>query len=330
MHHRHYIAIKDPETLQVEQDDIPGPAAGEVLIDVAYAGINRADVLQRLGLYPAPEDASPIMGLEVSGTVAAVGPDVTDWAPGDRVCALTHGGGYASCAIARADHCLAVPDGYDLAAAAALPEALLTSWHNIFERGGLRAGETLLVQGGASGIGTIAVQMAAARDAHVIATAGTEEKCELVRSLGAAFVANYRDGDFVAQLTEAGYAGRIDVILDMAGGDFEQHHINLAAIDGRIVCIGVMRGMESTINLAALFMKRLVLTGSTLRAMPHGEKAASFSAIREEVMPLVNGGQIRPQVHAVVPLARALEGHQLMLSGQHSGKIVLQCSGTQT
>ena len=185
----------------------------------------------------------------------------------------------------------------------------------------------MLVQGGASGIGTIAVQMAAARDAHVVATAGTDEKCAAVRALGAAFVANYRDGDFVAQLTEAGYAGRIDVILDMAGGDFAQHHINLAAVDGRIVCIGVMRGVESTINLAALFMKRLVLTGSTLRGMPPAEKAASFAAIREEVIPRVTSGQITPQIHAVLPLARALEGHQLMLSGQHTGKIVLQCQG---
>ncbi len=329
MQQRHYIAIDDPETLSLQSDTPPDPGPGEVLIDVSFAGINRADVLQRLGLYPPPEDASPIMGLEVAGIIRSVGEGVVDWQPGDRVCALTHGGGYASVAIARADHCLPVPESLSLEAAAALPEALLTSWHNVFERGGLQAGETLLVQGGASGIGTIAVQMAVARGARVVATAGSAEKCARVQALGAEFVANYREGDFDAALVNAGYGGAINVILDMAGGDFAQHHINLAALNGRIVCIGVMRGMETTINLAALFMKRLVLTGSTLRAMPHTEKAASFRAIHEQIMPLVASHQIEPVIHAVLPLTDALGAQQLMMSGAHTGKIILDCQRVQ-
>jgi putative PIG3 family NAD(P)H quinone oxidoreductase len=278
-----------------------------------------------MGLYPVPEDASPIMGLEVAGHVVAVGEGVRDWRFGDRVCALVHGGGYATAAVARADHCLRVPEDVTLEQAAALPEALLTGWHNVFERGGLKAGETLLVQGGASGIGTIAVQMAKQRGATVLATAGTPEKCETVGGLGAEFVASYLDGDFAEQLLAAGYAGKIDVIFDMAGGDWTQKHIELAAMDARIVCIGVMRGMESTINLAALFMKRLILTGSTLRAMPKEEKAAGFAAIRREIMPLVADGRIKPIIHQIFPLRDALAAQALMLSGKHTGKILLDC-----
>lgn len=328
MRQRHYIEIETPDRLVLKTDKPPVPGPEDVLIEVSHAGINRADLLQRLGLYPAPADASPIMGLEVAGTAVAVGVQVEGIAVGDRLCALTHGGGYATHALARADHCLVLPGDYDMAAAAALPEALLTSWHNVFERGALQAGQTLLVQGGASGIGTIAIQMANAMGARVIATAGSAEKCAAVSTLGAEFVANYREGDFAQQLAEAGYAGTINVILDMAGGDFTQSHINLAATDARIVCIGVMRGMESSINLAALFMKRLVLTGSTLRAMPHAEKAASFSAIRREIMPLVLNGAVTPQVNSVFPLTEALAAQQLMQAGGHIGKIVLDCRHT--
>ena len=228
-----------------------------MLIEVDHAGINRADLLQRLGLYPPPEDASPIPGLEVAGQVVAVGKRCSSLQVGDRVCALTHGGGYASYAIAREDHCLALPDNLSTEQGAALPEALLTVWYNVMERGQLSAGETVLIHGGSSGIGSIGIQMAAALGANVISTAGSAVRCDAVKALGASFVANHREGSLTEQFTDAGYGGHVDVILDIAGGDLMQANLDLAAPDGRIVCIGVMRGMQSEINLATLFMKRL-------------------------------------------------------------------------
>jgi len=322
---RQFIDIGTDGELLLSRDDAPAPGPETVLIDVEFAGINRADVLQRMGLYPPPADASPIMGLEVAGRIAAVGPEVNNWAVGDRVCALVHGGGYASHCIARADHCLALPDSIDSKHGAALPEALLTVWHNVFQRGGLKAGETVLIHGGTSGIGTLGIQMAKAMGSTVLSSAGSDEKCQQAEALGAKFVANYREGDLVAQFAAAGYNEAIDVILDIAGGDFCQVNFDLAAIDGRIVCIGMMRGASAEINLMSLLGKRLTLTGSTLRRMNTADKAAAFAEIQTHIMPKVVAGEISPIIHAVYPLAEALAAQELMQSGAHSGKILLDC-----
>jgi len=323
--HRRYIDIKDSDTLALATDDIGAPGPGEVLIRVDYAGLNRADVLQRLGLYPVPEDASPIMGLEVAGTIAATGPGVTRFSEGQRVCALVHGGGYASAAIAREDHCLVIPENVDTQTAAALPEALLTVWHNVFTLGGLKEGGTTLIHGGSSGIGSMAVQMAKARGATVVATAGGDKKCTAVARLGADRVVDYRDDDLLTTLKDAGYAGKIDVILDLAGGDFAQTNLELAAPDGRIVCIGVMRGAKAEINLFTIMAKRLTLTGSTLRGMDMATRAAGFAAIEREIMPLIADGRIAPLIETIYPLEQAMAAQQLMQSGHHMGKILLDC-----
>ena len=232
---RHYITFTTPETADVVTDPAPTPGSEEVLIKVNHAGINRADVLQRLGLYPPPEDASPIPGLEVAGKVVAIGPGCTHLRPGDRVCALTHGGGYASVAVAREDHCLTLPDTLTTEQAAALPEALLTVWYNVFERCRLAEGETVLIHGGSSGIGSIGVQMARVMGATVISTAGSPQRCETVQALGAHFVANHREDNLAAQFESAGFAGQVNVILDIAGGDLMQTNLDLAAPDGRVV-----------------------------------------------------------------------------------------------
>ena len=322
---RHYIAFTTPDTADIVTDSAPAPAPNEVLIKVSCAGVNRADVLQRLGLYPPPEDASPIPGLEVSGEVVAAGAGCQHLSEGDRVCALTHGGGYASLAIAREDHCLTLPGALSDEQAAALPEALLTVWYNVFERGRLTDGETILIHGGSSGIGSIGVQMAKVMGATVLSTAGNAERCEAVQALGAQFVANHRENDLLAQFASAGLAGKVDVILDIAGGDLMQMNLDLAAPDGRIVSIGVMRGMQSEINLATLFMKRLTLTGSTLRRLEAPERARCFDAIRDRVWPSVVSGVIRPIVDTAYPLSDVLSAHEHMRSGTHFGKLVLDC-----
>ena len=322
---RQFIEFATPESSALISDEAPRPGSDEVLIEVHHAGINRADLLQRMGLYPPPDDASPIPGLEVSGVVIAAGPQCSNLQPGDRVCALTHGGGYASHAIAREDHCLPLPDDMTTEQGAALPEALLTVWYNVFERCELSAGETVLIHGGSSGIGTVGVQMAKAMNTTVISSAGSAERCERVKQLGAAYVANYRDGDLPKQFTSAGYAGKIDVILDIAGGDLMQANLDVAAPDGRIVCIGVMRGMQSEINLATLFMKRLTLTGSTLRRLETPERARCFDAIREHIWPHVLSGMIQPVVDTVYPLQSVLEAHEHMRLGTHFGKLLLDC-----
>ena len=322
---RHYIHFETPDLATLANDTAPPAGPEEVLIKVDHAGINRADLLQRLGLYPPPEDASPIPGLEVAGQVVAVGERCTALKLGDRVCALTHGGGYASHAIAREDHCLALPDSLSTEQGAALPEALLTVWYNVMERGQLSAGETVLIYGGSSGIGSIGIQMAAALGANVISTAGSVARCDAVKALGASFVANHREGSLTEQITEAGYGGKVDVILDIAGGDLMQANLDLAALDGRIVCIGVMRGMQSEINLATLFMKRLTLTGSTLRRLDTAERARCFTAIRDRIWPQVIAGNIQPIVDTAYPLADVLEAHEHMRLGTHLGKLVLDC-----
>jgi putative PIG3 family NAD(P)H quinone oxidoreductase len=322
---RHYIAITDDEahSLVLEQDACPAPGPGEVLIRVAFAGINRADLLQRRGLYPPPADASPILGLEVAGTVLACGDGVSGWAPGDPVCALTHGGGYADVAVAPAGQCLPVPGGYSLAEAAALPEALLTLWHNLYQRCGLSAGEKALIHGGASGVGTLAVAVAAALGATVYSTAGSAEKCRRIEALGATRAFNYREEDFEAALEAAGEKAAMDVILDMVGGDYVQKNLNVAAPEGRIVSIAFIRGPKAELNLAPLLLKRLTLTGSTLRAQSFAQKARMVEELRETVYPVLDSGAVRPVIDSEFPLADAALAHDRMQSGEHMGKILL-------
>lgn len=324
---RQHITILDQHTLALETDAAPEPGMGELLIAVDFAGVNRADVLQRVGLYPVPADASPIMGLEVAGTIVAIGSAVQDWVVGDKVCALVHGGGYANYAIARADHSLPIPSQFDTRSAAALPEALLTVWHNIFTLGALQAGETLLVHGGGSGIGSIAVQLVKSRGARVVATAGGADKCRAVAALGADLVIDYRENRLLEALTDSDLVGRIDVILDTAGGDYVAVNLAAAAPDGRVVCIGAMRGSKAEIDVFPILMKRLILTGSTLRGMGISRRAAGFVDIQREVMPAIEKGDIVPVIDRCFPLAQAMSAHQLMQSGQHLGKLLLDCRG---
>ena len=308
-----------PDVLEPFETDVPRPEAGEILLRIEAAGVNRPDVLQRAGAYPPPEGASPLPGLEAAGTVAAVGQGVERWRVGDRVCALLPGGGYAERAVCDARHALPVPDGLSMEEAACLPETAFTVWHNVWERGGLAEGETLLVHGGSSGIGTTAIQIAKARGARVIATAGSKAKCEACLGLGADEAVNYRDEDFVTRVKAAGGA---DVILDMVGGDYLARNIAAARPDGRIVLIAFLAGATSTANLAPLMMKRLTLTGSTLRARSNDRKAALAAAVEREVWPLVPD-RLRPVMDAAFPLAEAAEAHRRMEGGEHIGKIVL-------
>ncbi|RLQ23406.1 NAD(P)H-quinone oxidoreductase [Seongchinamella sediminis] len=324
-HTRRYIDINpDDRSLALASDSIADPAAGEVLIKVAAAGINRADLMQRAGLYPPPEDASPIMGLEVAGTVLAVGAGVTDWQPGDPVCALTHGGGYADLALAPAGQCLPVPAGLDMTQAAALPEALLTVWHNIFQRAAMQPGENVLIHGGASGIGTLGIQMACAMGGEVYTTAGSDEKCAALEALGARRAFNYKIQDFEAACIDAGLRDRMNVILDLAGGDFIQKNLNLAAPEGRIVCIAFIRGFQAEVNFAPLLLKRLTLTGSTLRAQSFAQKALMCAELRQHIYPHLENGSIKPVIDRVFELADVAKAHDYMQSGAHMGKIVLR------
>ena len=325
---RQYIDIENSDTLRLKNDTLDAPAAGEIAITVDFAGVNRADILQRLGLYPVPDDASPILGLEVGGQVAAVGPDVDGFKIGDSVAALVQGGGYATRVNARADHTLKLPANIDSRNGAALPEALLTAWHNVFTLGALKPEETLLVHGGGSGIGTIAIQMAKAWGARVVATAGGQEKCARVRSVGADLVLNYRSGTLIEDFKNLALRGAIDVILDMAGGDFTPLNFELAAPDGRIICIGVMRGSKAEIQLVPVLMKRLTLTGSTLRGLGMEGRAVGFAALEETMMPFVAAGQIEPHIDTVFSMEEAMAAHNRMQSGEHFGKILLDCRQT--
>lgn len=312
-----------PEVLTPAERPLPRPGEGEILIAVAAAGVNRPDIMQRRGLYPPPADASDLPGLEVAGQVAALGEGVEGWRVGDPVCALTNGGGYAAYACAPAGQCLPVPQGLSPVQAASLPETCFTVWTNVFERGALRAGESLLVHGGSSGIGVTAIQMAAARGARVFATAGSPEKCAACESLGAERAVNYREEDFVEVLREATGGAGVDVILDMVGGDYVNRNLGLAAIDGRIVNIAFQQGFETTVNFLPLLTKRLTLTASTLRPRSAADKAAIATALRREVWPLLAKSAMRPVIAASYPLAEAAEAHRLMESSEHIGKIVL-------
>jgi len=321
---RRYVAV-DPDSheLSIEQDSAPSPGPGEVLIKVAAAGLNRADLLQRIGLYPPPEDASPIMGLEVAGEVVSTGDDVSNWKAGDTICALTHGGGYASYAVAPVSQCLAVPTGFSMAEAASLPEALLTVWHNVFQRAGLQKGENILIHGGASGIGTMAIMICREFGAGVYTTAGSDEKCRALEAMGATRAINYNNEDFETVFAELGLRGQINVIFDMAGGDFIQKNFNVAAPEARIVNIAFIRGFSAEVNFAPLLMKRLTLTGSTLRAQSFAQKAVMVEEILQHVYPQLESGAVRPVVYQVFPLEEVAQAHELMQSGKHMGKIVL-------
>ena len=306
----------------VERPD-PTAGPGELLIAVAAAGVNRPDVMQRRGRYPPPSGASDIPGLEVAGTVAAVGDGVRGWQVGDRVCALVAGGGYATRCIAPVPQCLPVPASMDLTAASAVPETFFTVWTNVFERGHLERGETALFHGGTSGIGTTAIQLAAARGAHVIATAGSDEKCRVCERLGAEQAINYRTEDFVAAVARATDGRGVDLILDIVGGDYLNRNLEALAMDGRLVQIGLMGGEPGPIDFRRLLGRRLTVTGSTLRPRTVSEKGAIAEALRREVWPLLDQGQVRPVIDRTFPLNEASEAHRRLESSQHIGKIVL-------
>ena len=312
-----------PDVLRAVERPDPVAGPGEVLIKVAAAGINRPDIMQRRGSYPPPPGSSDLPGLEVAGTVVAFGSGVTGWRVGNRVCALVAGGGYASLCVAPAPQCLPIPEGLDDVTAAAIPETFFTVWTNVFERGRLRAGETALFHGGSSGIGTTAIQLAAARGARVLATAGSDEKCRACERLGAERAINYRSEDFV-QAVMAATAGRgVDLILDMVGGEYVARNLAALAIDGRLVQIGLMGGDAAPLDFRRILTRRLTVTGSTLRPRSVAEKGQIAAALLREVWPLLEAGTVKPVVYRTFPLANAAAAHALMESSEHIGKIVL-------
>ncbi len=315
-----------PEVLRVESQPVPQPKAGEVLIAVAAAGVNRPDVLQRQGKYPVPKGASPLPGLEAAGTVAALGEGVTEWKVGDSVCALTPGGGYAEYCVAPASNCLPLPRGLTPVEAASLPETYFTVWSNVWDRAALQPGESLLVQGGSSGIGVTAIQMARALGHPVFATAGSAEKCAACVALGATRAINYNTEDFVAIAKEATGGRGVNVILDMVGGEYIPRELDALADDGRLVFIAFLGGAKAAVNFGQVLLRRLTISGSTLRPRPVAFKAAIAQQLRERVWPLVDSGAIKPVVHATFPLAEAGRAHALMESSAHIGKLVLTVS----
>lgn len=311
-----------PEALQPETVDVPRPGPGQLLIKVAAAGVNRPDVMQRLGLYPAPKGHSEIPGLEVSGTVAAAGDGATRFKDGDAVMALVNGGGYAEYCLAEESSCLPVPQGLGMVEAAAVPEGFFTVWHNVFERGGLNAGDWFLMHGGTSGIGVTAIQIAHAFGAHVITTVGSEEKCQACRELGATRAIDYTREDFAEVVkAETGKRG-VDVILDIVGGDYVERNIRSLAEDGRLVNIAFQQGSKVTIDLMRVMLKRLTLTGSTLRIRSDEVKAGIARAVEEKVLPLLAEGKVRVVMDSTFPLAEAAKAHARM-DESHIGKIVL-------
>jgi NADPH:quinone reductase len=313
-----------PEVLKAGTVPTPTVGAGQILVKVAAAGVNRPDIQQRIGAYPPPAGHSALPGLEVAGTVAAVGAGVTRWKTGDAVAALVNGGGYAAYCLAEETVALPVPAGLDMIHAAALPETVFTVWNNVFERGGLKAGEWFMVHGGTSGIGTTAIQMAKAFGAKVIATAGSDEKCKACRDLGADATVNYKTEDFVAVSKEATGGRGVDVTLDMIGGAYTEKNILAAAEDGRVVQIASLGGADVTLNIARLMMKRVTLTGSTLRPRTREIKSGFARAIEAKVWPLVAAGKIKVVLDSTFPLAQAADAHRRMETSQHIGKIVLK------
>jgi NADPH:quinone reductase len=323
-----YIEIAEPggpEVLRIATGSVPRPGPGEVLVRVEAAGINRADLLQRQGHYPPPPGASPILGMEVSGHVAGFGPATSGrLRAGDPVCALLAGGGYAEYCVAPEGQCMAVPAGTSLRDAAGIPEAAITVWANLFEPRRLFADNFFMVQGGSSGIGSLAIQIAHAFGARVATTAGTDEKCEFCLSIGAEVAINYRTQDWAAELARWSQPRGIDCILDMIGGDYFAKHVGLLATGGRLVHIAFSHGSLVTIDLRALMTKRLLITGSTLRPRTVAEKSSLARAVEQELWPLFANGQLRPIIDTAFPMERAADAHRLMESGRHTGKIVLE------
>lgn len=313
-----------PDCLRLAEREMAAPAGRQVLIEVAYAGVNRPDVLQRSGSYPPPPGASLYLGLEVAGTIVAVGPEATRWQVGDRVCALTPGGGYAQYCLADERHCLPVPRGLDLLSAAAIPENYFTVWTNVFERARLAAGEKFLVHGGSSGIGLTAIQLARAFGAEVWTTVGNQEKAEACLKAGAQHALIYRDTDFEADIRQATGGQGVDVILDMVGGAYINKNIRLLAVNGRLVQIAFLEGSKAEIDALPIMTKRLSFTGSTLRPRSDEDKGAIARALADKVLPLMEQGRCLPLIHQVFPLEQAAQAHALMESSKHIGKIMLK------
>ena len=312
------------ECLRMAEGPVPEPGPQDVLVRVAYAGINRPDVFQRTGSYPPPPDASPLLGLEISGEIVALGAEVSGWKVGDQVCALTPGGGYAEYCVAPAEHCLPVPAGLSLLEAAALPETYFTVWSNVFERGRLQPGEAFLVHGGSSGIGLTAIQLAKQFGATVYTTVGSSEKADACRRAGADRVINYHEEDFVEVLKQATDGNGVNVILDMVGGDYIPRNIKSLAVEGRLVQIAFLKGSRVELDTAPIMRKRLTFTGSTLRPRSRAEKADIAKALQDKVWPLLDQGLCHPVIHATFPLKEAAEAHRLMESSKHIGKIMLE------
>jgi NADPH2:quinone reductase len=312
-----------PEVLRIAERPLPQPRPHEILVKVAAAGVNRPDILQRMGLYAVPPDASDLPGLEIAGTVAAVGADVKMWKIGDQVCALTHGGGYAEYCVVPEVQALPAPKGLSLTEAASLPETFFTVYSNVYVRGSLKAGESLLVQGGSSGIGVTAIQMAVAMGNRVFATAGSDDKCAACVKLGAEQAFNYKTGDWAEGLKAATGGKGVNVILDMVGGDYVPKELKSLADEGRLVMIAFQRGMKTEVDLSVVMSKRLQITGSTLRPRTVEFKGQVAKSLREHVWPLIEAGRIKPVLFKTFPLAEAAEAHKLMETSQHIGKIVL-------
>ena len=312
-----------PRALQATERPVPQPGEGEILVRIKCAGVNRPDVLQRTGGYPPPPGASDIPGLEISGTVEAFGPGASKFGQGDAVCALVPGGGYAEFGTVHETNALPVPSGFTFAEAAAVPETYFTVWHNVFQRGGLKPGETLLVHGGTSGIGTTAIQLAKAFGANVITTAGSADKCAACTKLGADRAVNYREEDFVEAVKETTGGKGADVILDMVGGDYITRNYQAAAVEGRIVQIAFLGGAKAEANFSLLMVKRLVHTGSTLRARTVEFKAGLAAELQEHVWPLFAERKVQPVMDMIYPLSEAWRAHERMEAGSHIGKIVL-------
>jgi putative PIG3 family NAD(P)H quinone oxidoreductase len=321
-----YVAAREPgppEVLALAEAATPVPKPDEVLIEVAYAGVNRPDCIQRAGNYPPPPDASPIIGLEVAGTVAAAGDGVTAWRVGDQVCALTPGGGYAEYCAAPAAWCLPFPTGLSALEAASLPENYFTVWNNLFDRVRLQAGETVLIHGGSGGIGLAAIQLAHAIGARAITTVGSADKAAFCKAIGADHAVNYREQDFAAEVAAITAKRGVDVILDMVGGDYIEKNLKSLALEGRMAIIAFLQGSRVTVDWRHIMMKRRTVTGSTLRASPAARKAELAQSLRDKVWPLFATGKIKPVIHRVFPLREAADAHRLMESSAHIGKIML-------
>ena len=312
-----------PDVLKIVERPDPFPAADEILIDVAAAGVNRPDVLQRLGKYPVPPGASDIPGLEVAGVVAAMGADVRGWSVGEPICALLAGGGYAERAVAPQEQCLPIPKGLTAIQAAAIPETFFTVWTNVFQRGQLKAGETILIHGGTSGIGTTAIQLAHAFGARVLTTAGSDEKCAAAKKLGASEAFNYRTVDWVAAAKRATDGRGVDLVLDMVGGDYIGRNLDLLVVDGRLVQIAFLKSAKAELDFSVMMRKRAWITGSTLRPRTPAEKGVIARALLEQVWPLLEQGAVAPVIHQTFPLANAAAAHRLMEASTHIGKLVL-------